>query len=671
MHQAPPLDDTLIRDPVLEQDGILQLRIGGRIQPILVGGVPISGFLPGWRARALYTGFAPLFLLELEHEGGGRATWFLNHRMERAGDCLDQLSSDLRMLLRHNCLLVLGRLVDAVLNRCDPVLDPAAAAFLEVCPHTRHQIAVWCLDALIPGSSLYLAADLQPHSLLFRGHGGSLTAIDRDWLLEGLRVDWQARIAGFLRSGRMEWPSPVDGTMLQAQGGLFVDDFHFAYRFADHRHDLVFFVLVGDHHSVLAGLWFPSMGLVVSPDQERRGLAHTMLRHLPWWVLSHVLVHARVLFPALRRGACGFASVMRLQGLHIGHQLWNELSGMQRALDAHPDALPDWIVPDAEGGTELFGPVDELFPELAGRVVRNLRTVEQVIDHAYRSDLFLLRVTSDVVTTALRRRIQALALRSEAGRQAGAAARRLVRRSAPVVLVGLRVENRTMVEMKPFLDGLVRSIASRHPGAVIVFDGHNASVGAGPGGGRTIRSHGEREGGPRPTEVERELVAAVRDDARCLDVTIADTIGQPVASSIGWCLAADCFVSVWGASLAKYRWACNRPGFVITSRANLQGRPDLHIYDSPRYVEDPSPMIFVAAEAVEDDPAASLLVPMPGQPLYFNLHLDAEQVVPAIGRMLAETVAKRRPVVRGPGRAPAPSLARRRRVREDVASDNG
>ena len=671
MHQAPASDDHLIPDPILERDGILQLRLADRIQPLLVGGGTIAGFLPGWRARALYTGFAPLFLLELEHEAGGRATWFLTHRMERAADSLHQLSPDLRALLRQRCLLVLGRLTGAVLDRCDPVLDPAATAFLEVCLHTRHEIATWCLEALIPEACLYLAADLQPHSLLFRNAAGALTAIDRDRLQDGLDGDWQARLAGFLRSGRMTWPSPVDGAALHAQGGLFVDDFHFAYRFADHRHGLVFFVLVGDHHSVLAGLWFPSLGLVVSPDEARKGLAYTMLRHLPWWVLSHLLVHARALVPALRRGAAGFASVMRAQGLHIGHQLWNELTGIQHALDTHPDALPCWIVPDAAGGTELFGRIDALFPELAGRVVRSLGAVEAVIDHAYRSDLFLVRVTSDRVTASLRSRIQALALRSEAGRQAGAAARRAVRRSAPVVLFGLRVENRTAVEMKPFLDRLVRAVASRHPGAVIVFDGHNASPDDAPDNRRIIRSHGEREGAARPVEVERGLVAAVRDDARMLDVTIADTIGQPVASSIGWCLAADCFVSIWGAGLAKYRWVCNRPGYVITSRANLLGRPDLHIYDSPRHLEDPTPVLFVAPEAVQDDPEAGLLVPMPGQPLYFNFHLDAEQVVPAIGRMLAETLAARRPVANGSRRAPAPSGERRRRVREEVASNSG
>ena len=668
MHLAPASDDYLIRDPVLEQDGILHLGVGGRLQPLLVGGGTIGGFLPGWRARALYTGFAPLFLLELEHEDGERATWFLSHRMERAGDGPHQLNPDMRLLLRQRCLLVLGGLVDAVLNRCEPVLHPAAAAFLEVCPHTRHQIAVWCLDALIPEPCLYLAADLQPHSLLFRGETGILTAIDRDRLLDGMQGDWQGRLAGFVRSGRMTWPSPVDGTVLHAQGGLFIDDFHFAYRFADRRHGLAFFVLVSGHHSTLAGLWFPSLGLLVCPDEQRLGLACTMLRHLPWWVLSHVLAHAGTLIPGLRRGAAGFASVMRAQGLHIGHQLWNELTGIQHAVDTYPDALPDWIVPGAGSGTELFGPIDALFPELAGRVTRSLRTVDAAIDHAYRSDLFLIRVTSDRVTASLRDRIQALAQRSEAGRLAGAAARRAVRRSAPVVLFGLRVENRTLVEMKPFLDRLVRSIASRHPGAVIVFDGHNVATGDDPEASRIIRSHGERDDAARPAEIERSLVASVRDDARMLDVTIADTVGQPIASSIGWCLAADFFVSLWGAGLAKYRWVCNRPGYVITSRANLLSRPDLHIYHAPRYLEDPSPMRFVAAEAVEDDPAAGLLVPMPGQPLYFNFRLDEEQVVPEIGRMLAETVAPRRPAAGGNRRAPGPV---RRRVREDAVPSSG
>jgi hypothetical protein len=374
-------------------------------------------------------------------------------------------------------------------------------------------------------------------------------------------------------------------------------------------------------------------------------VAYAILRHLPWWVLCHALEHGRALLPALARGASGFASVMRSLGLHIGHQIWNELSGIERALATHPDALPDWIVLNAANGAELFGPIDQMFPELEGRVDRSLNTLHEMIDHAYRSDLFLLRITSDLVTTALRTRIRDLAVNSEAGRQARSAAKRMARRAAPVVLFGLRVENRTLAEMKPFLDRFVAFVADRHPGAVIVFDGHNSVAGGSSGKpAGIIRSHGERAGGPQPIEVERSLVAAVRDDARTLDVTVADTIGQPIASSIGWCDAADCFVSIWGASLAKYRWVCNRPGFVMTSRANLAERTDLHIYDAPRYIEDPTPMQFVSADAVTDDGDATPLVPMPGQPLYFNFRVDEDQVLSAIGDMLAGIAPARRPV---------------------------
>ncbi len=75
--------DLLVQEPLFLKDGALHLRLCGRDLPLMNAGQAVTGFQPGWRARALFTGFAPLLLLELVHPTPARrATWFLDHRMQ-------------------------------------------------------------------------------------------------------------------------------------------------------------------------------------------------------------------------------------------------------------------------------------------------------------------------------------------------------------------------------------------------------------------------------------------------------------------------------------------------------------------------------------------------------------------------------------------------------------
>lgn len=640
-----PDDVTLIPDPVTVIDGALHVRLAGHDLPLLMGGQPVPGFLPGWRAGWLFTGFAPLFLLELVHEDGGRATWFHDYRMQQMGDNVATLPSDLLDLLKLHALPLLRLLIDPLLHAGVPVLDPRARAFLGVNRATRLAIAHACVEGLVRPPALYLAEHLMPHALVYRGEDRVLHSIDRDHLAAGLVQDWQDRIPGYVRDGRMTWPSPVDGAPLEAQGSLVFDDFHFAYRFADRRHGLVFFVIVGEHLAAIAGVWFPSMGLMVSHDEAQRRLAWQLIRSMPAWFVTHVAIWAGALFTSLDRGATRFASVMRgPPSVHIGHQLWNELSGLDRFVTDETAVAAggprcEWIVLNGGDGIELYGPIDTLFPELAGRVNRRLHDHDDLARYAYNEGVFILRVTREFVSAGLRQRIQ----RHVAGLPA---ARRVaesvpVVRDAPVILFGLRVENRTVVDLGEFLTQFIAMIAGRHPGAVVVFDGHNAPSEADDG--RVIGSHGERFAGRSPADVEHELVAALRTAFADLPVTIADTIGRPISASLAWASASDCFVSIWGASLAKYRWVCNTPGYVLTGRTNLLHRGDLHIYDDPKYMQDPSPLLFADPELVTDVPDAVQLVPVaPGAWALFNFQLDTPRILEDIDSFIRSAVETRR-----------------------------
>ena len=66
---------------------------------------------------------------------------------------------------------------------------------------------------------------------------------------------------------------------------------------------------------------------------------------------------------------------------------------------------------------------------------------------------------------------------------------------------------------------------------------------------------------------------------------VISLIGESVNHSLVWGEIADCFVSPWGAGLAKYKWVNNIKGVVFSSKCVLEEKNDLHIYDDDRYRE--------------------------------------------------------------------------------------
>jgi hypothetical protein len=124
-------------------------------------------------------------------------------------------------------------------------------------------------------------------------------------------------------------------------------------------------------------------------------------------------------------------------------------------------------------------------------------------------------------------------------------------------------------------------------------------------------------------DVEQELCGQVIESARGKPILVTATTGQPVATSLAWINAADCFIAIWGAGLAKYRWIGNKPGLVLTSHAHLLHSADLQIYSSRQYMEHPSPVVFIDPLAVHDETESSELIPLAG-PFYSNFRIDTD-----------------------------------------------
>ena len=482
-------------------------------------------------------------------------------------------------------------------------MSPATAAFLRLDPAITFPIAVIVQQELVADPLTVAAQDLPEVMAVTSSQDGRPIPIHPRRIERDLALDFQRELARDA-SGILHWPSPVDGAPVPVQGSICFSDMAIAYRFHDHRHGITFFLIAAGEHSKPEGCYLPQLDLFIAPAPDQvRSVARTMGCNISPCMIHAILRHGIEMIPYLHRGANRMVNLMRSPpSTHMGHQLWNELAGMERYLQDAGPGLPllETITPCGAAGLELYGPVDALFPEWSGRVTRGLRDAEAAILYSYRSDCYVVRITDHYVSASLRDRLQrhASSTCSYTDRLRALETLRADPRSrVPVVMIGLRVENRTHHDLAELLVRLLTQVATRFPGTIAIVDGHNTRVGA---GGDMIESHGQSLAAKHPAQVERQLVTRVRQRMASVDIRIHDTIGQSMSDSLALSAASDCFFAIWGAGLAKFRRVANKPGVALTSRNNILHRGDLHIYHTPENMEAPTRMVI-------PDPASELV----------------------------------------------------------------
>ncbi len=417
-----------------------------------------------------------------------------------------------------------------------------------------------------------------------------------------------------LAGGDYEATCPFTGTMLRTRT-TFLDERTGACRFespAIGQAPGFIFYLCNNSGITDRELFIPALNCTIAmPAPE---LANRLFRRL----LAMVVRHADLLPAYLARPKRPATVLTEYPGLHVGHVLWNELTGLDRIQrTVPPDDLPYVIVPNAELGTEVFGPVERLFPAFDGPAfngptfngkVRRLPS-DLIPGVVYRDALVAMHVYDRHVSRSLAERIGQVADEDPASRPDHVRAPACRAEGRTVILLGLRVQNRTVPDPGTFWRDVIDHLCHRLGPIAVVVDGVNARLDADPS--TDYSSFGPQTGHPSVLD-ELEIVIRMRRQFHGDKVRIINTVGAPIARSLYRpqpVLGAPGGVlrRTLGAGLAKYRWVANKPGLVLTNRANLRKMDgELGIYHSPTMMEAPTPLDFIDAEHVTDMPALRL-----------------------------------------------------------------
>lgn len=578
--------------------------------PILQQGSVLrhTDFQPGWSAKMLYRDFAPFYLLELQHENGMHASWLLDHHLSFIAD-INSLPKDLAKSLCPRAAPVMERHLASVLAFADSSSDPLVERYLQLSENTRDALAMHYASEirLIPTA---LALQDIPSVLPLPSMAGKevLSFLGRGAIEQAVTTDMHRQTIKAILDGHLEWSSPVDGSAATLQGVFVLDEYTFFYQFVD-CNGLDFVVIASDRSARLIGLVIPSINVILFDGQAPNGGdPNTWLRSSLggqfWWVLvRHINHYANEMAFRRRTGeVCPVNVLLTSHRLHIGHHLWNDLSGFEALCSAViPDQVPTTIIIGAaDGRAEFFGPIETLFPATAGRIDRSFESVDEFIRWSYRNDVWPARITREYVSAALRQNVlKHLAEADEVkGLRADLSMLGRAGRRAPIIIFGLRVEDRTLVDLHAFCAMFVAFMLEHYPGATIVFDGYNCRPGTTSG----PVNHGMvyHLTSQPPEDFEAALVTSLKARFEGKPITVVGTTGHSIATSLTWCRHADAAFAIWGAGLTKIRWLANLPTMAITSRGNLLQRLDLGIYHDPAFMEAPGPMLFPDPSLITD-----------------------------------------------------------------------
>jgi hypothetical protein len=609
-------------------DGVYHLQINeSEAIPFLQNNQPLRNLGPGWYFHSLNIAFAPVLLFELVHDNGNRATWFFDSTPKYVGNKIEDLPPNLRDTFKRKTTLLLHALVSPLLGPALPISTTTAAGFFSVSEIARHQILEAFGNVLMPTAQYVLLSNFPDHLVATpQGADGPVTLISRNAVAAALREDFQDRLLAAVTDGYLSWPSIVNGRLIPVSAALCFHHFSYAYRVEEPTSGHVYFVLASEHNARLIGIYLPAEGMIVCVDDWSMQCVQTSFHDLVASVINYFSRFGETLSAQLRRpGPKHVAASMR--ETHLGHHLWNELSGLEALAVAKPLSELPQVIPLGGRATNCFGPLIDLYPEFADKVQEQLLSERNIIDYANDNDLLLARFTRMYVSANLRNRVINYMARTNDFQMALAA------RSAfpgPVMLIGLRVENRTVINLVQFLNDLIDHISRVAPGTTVVLDGQNRRDDMAP-----LGSFADQLAVRSPLDVEAELCERVMAAAAGKAVQVVTTTGHTVANSLGWIVAAECFIAIWGAGLAKYRWIGNKPGLILSSHFHLTNPAEISIYHLPSMMETPTPVIFATADCVNDDFEAAQLVPVAG-PRHVSFHVDESLFFPQVTAFLNE-----------------------------------
>lgn len=558
-----------------------------------------SGLLePGWKERHLLRFGRIVNILILSNADGKDAAWYYDVDGNFVGNNFESLNLNPR---ERNLLtgLIFQGILDELTGRIDTKI---------------------LLPLLAKNGFFYTQIEGLIDSTRAKRQGDAMSLSDMD-IMKHLAMPGRDVQDAYIRETNLQAIAKImkDGDEYTASHGLVLNDFTVAYPCKNKRNEFIIIFESGQYNNRFAALDCANGELYERPKSGSPNSIYSLLRLL----LEFIAENANAIREYLSAPVNSKVGILR--NVHLGHNLWNELTALFRIeQNGLLNQLEEIVVFGGERG-EPWIKLDDF--SSSARINREIRSQKELISYFYSGHKFPIRLGDIFIAKEVAKRIIA---HSEATciTDTTKSANELR------VVFGLRLENRTWLNQKQGLLAIAQYLADKAEKISLVIDGHDVISST----NKVHASHHESSLN-QIVELEKEIVEHLTSSLASRNIEIIDAVAMSLECSVKWINSADFFIAPWGAGLAKYKWISNLPGIIMTSRWNLANKPDLKIYESPSVREGATPCIYVAPEYIEDRDCSTnhvIVKDMPEHPSRADFIVDIEGIKIAIDELLTQ-----------------------------------
>lgn len=240
------------------------------------------------------------------------------------------------------------------------------------------------------------------------------------------------------------------------------------------------------------------------------------------------------------------------------HHIWNYLPAFERLVLAGTVGNLGAVVAPP---TPYFGPVADLFPELAGAEFIELPEAASIDPCPFSPHDIALQLGSSFIPRSLMGRVRQWARRQVPAEWQDEMTRLAHRR--PIIWVGLRAGDKAWVNQAAGLARMIDLIVPLYPDALFVLDGFSL-----PDHMRTV---------PDKWHDIVFAIQAVATDIRgrtAFPDAVHSMVGNLLSESVLWAEATDAYFTPLGSSQHKIGWYGSAPGLVYTSPVLAKTPPE-------------------------------------------------------------------------------------------------
>lgn len=553
----------------------------------------------GWNAECIIEFPRTISILVLRHNNNSQAAWYFNHNNDFIGNKLSQV-----ILTKE----VINRLICSVFNHLIKVI-------------TKKNLDTTLLQIINEKSYIYsefssltsFALGVNKQDLLAKNYQDYFYALDE----EGRDIQ-----DGYILSSNKDniVEIVISNKSYKTKHAVVLNNFTLCYFLENTTSDNIILFESGHYSSRFALVDCANTVLCQSPKTGCPSNLNVPLKLL----LEHIANYSEILTKYFSTPCTDKIGMIR--NSHLGHSLWNDLSGLYRIKTKKIEKKLSEIVVFGGKACEPWINIENVLPKMA--INRKISNQDMLANYIYNNHLFTIRVSDNYITSTLSNDL--ISFYQKFCPEKTSKLSNELR-----VVIGLRFENRTWINQVDGIIEIASYLSTKTRKLSLVIDGHDLINST----GKIQFSHHEPIDN-HLTILEKSVVDELRASLNIKNVKnvkVIDAVGMRLDCSVKWINSADFFIAPWGAGLAKYKWISNLPGIIFTSQWNLNNKPDLKIYESTSFREGATPCLYVAPEYIEDRDCSTnnIKVPdMPEHPSRADFIVDIKGINKAIDELL-------------------------------------